>query len=321
MNGDCHAKRMLCGSPDHFDRLRTAFSDDEWRVGTAEVVYKHDEWRLHVTVTHEHHRVATKSDADTIVGVDVNEDCLALAAMPRDGDVQDSVVFEYPEIKEQRHEFFTKRKRMQKAKQTSVEAVVQTAERDYVHDCLHKLSREVVEWVSQFPAPLIVFEDLKDMRDSIDYGTRMNRRLHSLPFAALQELVSYKAAWEGIPSEEVDPEYTSQRCPRTECQHTERANRHKKRFKCRECAFQDHADRKAAVCVAQEWFDQQHENVPSLETLPRVKKVRRAASGRGGATDSHGALFASGVDRHGTSARLSQGAREELNSVASALQD
>ena len=74
MNGDCHAKRMLRGSPDHFDRLRTAFSDNEWRVGTAEVVYKHDEWRLHVTVTHEHHRVATKSDVDTIVGVDVNED-------------------------------------------------------------------------------------------------------------------------------------------------------------------------------------------------------------------------------------------------------
>ena len=314
-----HVKGKLRGSPDHFDRLRTAFTDDEWRVGTAEVVHKHEEWRLHVTVTHEHHRVANKTDADTVVGADVNEDCIALAAMGRDGDIQDSVVFEYPSVKEQRHEFFTKRKRMQKAKQTSCEAVVQTEERDYVHDCLHKVSRQVVEWVSQFSAPVVVFEDLKDMRDSLDYGTRMNRRLHSLPFAALQDMVSYKAAWDGIPCAEVDPEYTSQRCPRTECQHTERANRHKKRFRCVECRFQDHADRKAAVCVVQEWFDQQHENVPSLETLPRVKKVRRAASGRGGATDSHGALFASGVDRHGTSAQPSQGAREELKSVASTV--
>jgi len=104
------------------------------------------------------------------------------------------------------------------------------------------------------------------MRDSIDYGTRMNRRLHSLPFAALQEMVSYKAAWDGIPSTKVDPEYTNQRCPRTGCQHTERANRRKKRFKCRQCEFQDHADRKAAVCVGQNWFDEQHGNVPSLET-------------------------------------------------------
>jgi len=315
-----HVKGELRGSPDHFDQLRTAFNDDEWRVGTAEVVHKHGEWRLHVTVTHETHRVANKVDADTIVGVDVNEDCIALAAMSRDGAIKDSVVFDYPSVKEQRHEFFTKRKRMQKAKQTAFETVVQTEERDYVHDCLHKVSRKVVEWVSQFTNPLFVFEDLKDMRDSIDYGTRMNRRLHSLPFAALQEMVSYKAAWDGIPSDVVDPEYTSQRCPRTECQHTERGNRHKKRFKCQKCGFQDHADRKAAVCVVQNWLDEETGNVPSLNKLPRVKKVRRAASGAGGGPDSHGAVFASGVDRHGTSARDSQSqAREELKTVASAV--
>ncbi|QSG09363.1 transposase [Halapricum desulfuricans] len=315
-----HVKGELRGSPDHFDRLRTAFNDEEWRVGTAEVVHKHDEWRLHVTITHETHRVASKHDADTIVGVDVNEDCIALVAMSRNGAVKDSVVFEYPSVKEQRHEFFTKRKRMQKAGQTGFESVVQTEERDYVHDALHKVSRHVVEWVSQFLDPVLVFEDLKDMRDSIDYGTRMNRRLHSLPFAALQEMVSYKAAWSGIPTDKADPEYTSQRCPRTECQHTERANRQKKRFKCLECGFQDHADRKAAVCVVQEWFDEQYGNVPPLDTLPQVKKVRRAVSGPGGGADSHGPTSGSGVDRHGPSARDSQSqAREEFKSVASAV--
>lgn len=316
-----HVKGELRGTPDHFDRLRTALTDDDWRVGTAVVVHKHNEWRLHVTIAHENHRVARQTDADTIVGVDVNEDCIALAAMSRSGSVKDSVVFEYPSVKEQRHELFTKRKRMQKAKQTTLETVVQTEERDYVHDCLHKVSRKVVEWVSQFNDPVIVFEDLKDMRDSIDYGTRMNRRLHSLPFAALQEMVSYKAVWNGIPSDTVDPAYTNQRCPRTECQHTDRANRHKKRFKCCACEFQDHADRKAAVCVVQEWFEEQYGTVPSLETLPRVKKVRRAASGAGGGPDSHGAMFASGVDRHGPSAQPSQGAREELKTVASGVQD
>jgi putative transposase len=316
-----HVKGELRGSPSHFDRLQTAFTDDEWRVGTAEVVHKHGEWRLHITVTHETHRVASKHNADTIVGVDVNEDCVALAAMSRDGDVKDSVVFEYPSVKEQRHEFFTKRKRMQEAKQTAFETVVQTGERDYVHDCLHKVSWEVVKWVSQFSTPVIVFENLKEMRDSIDYGTRMNRRLHSLPFAALREMVEYKAAWLGIPSDDIDPEYTSQRCPRTECQHIARANRHKKRFKCQQCEFQDHADRKAAVCVVQEWLDRETGNVPSLDRLPgRVRVMRRAASGAGGGPDSHGATVASGVHRHGTSAQDSSSqAREELKTVASAV--
>ena len=58
--------------------------------------------------------------------------------MSRSGAVKGSVVSEYPSGKEQRHEFFTKRKRMQKAGQTAFETVVKTEERDYVHGDLHK---------------------------------------------------------------------------------------------------------------------------------------------------------------------------------------
>ncbi|ERG95733.1 MAG: hypothetical protein J07HQW2_02193 [Haloquadratum walsbyi J07HQW2] len=148
-----HVKGELRGSPDQFNRLRTALNNAEWHVGTAEVVHKHDEWRLHVTVTKEDCDVASPDDADTVVGVDVNEDCVALAAMDRNGEVKDSIVVSYPSIKERRHEFFTKRKRMQTAGQTGLESVVQTAERDYVHDCLHKVSRQVVDWMSQFTTP------------------------------------------------------------------------------------------------------------------------------------------------------------------------
>jgi IS605 OrfB family transposase len=249
--------------------------------------------------------------------VDVNEDRIALAAMSRDGELEDSIVLDYTDVKEQRHEFFTKRKRMQKAGQVGFESTVQTEEEDFVHDQLHKLSRQVVEWVSQFNDPVIVFENLKDMRDSIDYGTRMNRRLHSLPFAALRDMVTYKTAWNGVPSDDVDPEYTSQRCPRTDCRHTVRSNRHRKRFKCRHCGFQDHSDRKAAVCVAQEWLKKIDGNVPSLDRLPgHVRVVRRAASGLGGEAGSHGPTVGSGVHRHRTSAQPETEVREELKSVA-----
>ncbi|MFT4963423.1 MAG: transposase [Halobacteriales archaeon] len=44
----------------------------------------------------------------------------------------------------------------------------------------------------------------------------MNRRMHSLSFAALQKMVSYKTAWNEIPLGDVDPAYTSQLCQRTE---------------------------------------------------------------------------------------------------------
>jgi len=75
-----------------------------------------------------------------------------------------------------------------------------------------------------------------------------------------------------------DPEYTSQRC--SICGHTERANRNKKRFKCRDCGHQDHSDRGASVNIALKGIEK-HQNwtVPALNSLPVVRKVRRQASG------------------------------------------
>jgi putative transposase len=309
-----YVRGVLRGSPGHLDRVQSALESDDWRVGTAELVHKHGEWRLHVTVTHETRTVPNPDTAETVVGVDINEDCIALAAMRTGEGVVDSVVFDYTDVKRKRHEFFTKRKRLQRAGQTAFDSIVESEERDFVHDQLHKVSRAVEEWVSQFSNPVIVFEDLEDMRDDLDYGTRMNRRLHSLPFARLRDFAAYKMAWEGVPVDDVDPEYTSQRCPREECGHTGRRNRRGKRFKCCECGWQDHCDRKAAVCVCQEWFKEQDRDVPPLNTLSAVE-VRRVASGRGGAADPHGHGSCSGVT-DAASARPETEARGNLNSAA-----
>jgi putative transposase len=135
-----------------------------------------------------------------------------------------------------------------------------------------------VRWCQQFVAPCIVFEDLKGMREGLDYGSRMNRRLHHLPFRALQSYTSYKAAFEGIPTAWIDPEYTSQRCP--QCGHTARSNRRRKRFTCGACGHHDHADRNAGVNIAVKGIEsQQRWTVPALNSLPQVRTVRRQASG------------------------------------------
>ncbi|ELZ63972.1 transposase, IS605 OrfB family protein [Haloferax prahovense DSM 18310] len=86
---------------------------------------------------------------------------------------------------------------MQNVGQTAFDRMFENKEERYVHDQLHQVSRRIVEWVQEFESPLVVFEDLRHMRDSIDYGTRMNRRLHSLPFHKLRWFVVYKAVFEG----------------------------------------------------------------------------------------------------------------------------
>jgi len=268
----------LRGSPDNVELLEQALESDEWRVGTAEAIVRNGNHELHVNVTHLEATVPDKHDTQTVVGVDINEDCVALAALC-EGYFVDSVVIDYPEIKQERHRYFTMRKRMQNVGQTAFDRVFENKEERYVHDQLHQVSRRIVEWVQQFESPLVVFEDLKHMRDSIDYGTRMNRRLHSLPFHKLRSFVAYKAAFEGIPSEEIDPAHTSQACSFTECEHTARLNRRKKRFKCNACGRQDHADRNAAVNIAKKGLESLNRNVPALKTLPNIRKLRRQASG------------------------------------------
>jgi IS605 OrfB family transposase len=272
-----HVKGVLDGDDAHLDILKTALTSDEWEIGTAEVLFHNSNAELHVNVTNTEQTVRDKQDSRTVVGVDVNEDSVALVALSKDG-VEDTLVIDFPEIKFERHRYFTMWKRVQNAGKESIHDTLEGREERFIHDRLHKVSRHIVEWSRQFEKPCIVFEDLKEMRDSIDYGTRMNRRLHHLPFRALQYYTSYKASFEGIPTGGINPEYTSQRCPL--CGHTERANRNKKRFKCRSCGHQDHSDRGASVNIAVKGIEKyQNWNVPALNSLPQVRKVRRQASG------------------------------------------
>ena len=265
-----HVKGILKGSDTHLELLKNALTSDEWKVTTSEALWREGEPELHVNIRNTERTVRDKQDSRTVIGVDVNEDNVALTALSED-DVEDTLVIDFPEIKFERHRYFTMRKRVQNAGKDSIHDTLEGREERFVRDRLHKVSRHIVEWSQQFEKPCIVFEDLKEMRDSIDYGTRMNRRLHHLPFRALQFYTSYKAAFEGIPSDSIDPYKTSQRCPL--CGHAERVNRRKKRFKCKSCGHQDHSDRGASVNIAVKGVKKLDWNVPALTSLPQVRKV------------------------------------------------
>jgi putative transposase len=272
-----HVVGTLSGGAAHRDVLKAAIEGEEWSVGTAEALFRGETPELHVSVSNTERQVRDSRNAKTVIGVDVNEDNVALAAICSDS-VRDSLVIDFPEVKFTRHRYFTIRKRIQSVGKDSVHDTLAGQEQRFVRDRLHKISRQIVEWSQQFERPCIVFEDLKDMRDGLDFGTRMNRRLHHIPFRTLQFYASYKAAFEGIPTAWINPEYTSQTCPL--CGHAERSNRNKRRFKCRDCEYQDHADRCASVNIGIKGIAKhQNWNVPALNSLPQVEKVRRQASG------------------------------------------
>jgi IS605 OrfB family transposase len=120
-------------------------------------------------------------------------------------------------------------------------------------------------------------EDLKEMRESIDYGTRMNRRLHHLSLRALQYYTSYKASFEEIPTAWINPEYTTNgvRCVGTQSVRTAVRSGSNAVL----VSDKDHSDRGASVNIAAKGINKLDWNVPALNSLPKVWKVRRQASG------------------------------------------
>lgn len=118
---------------DQFDRLTQAINDGNCQVGIAEAICQNGREELHITVTNETAEVDAKTTADTIIGVDINEDYVALAALTESG-IEDSMIIDYPEIKGERHRYFTMRKRIREVGQTFFKDMFRSKERQFVHD-------------------------------------------------------------------------------------------------------------------------------------------------------------------------------------------
>ncbi|NVI86081.1 IS200/IS605 family element transposase accessory protein TnpB [Actinomadura sp. BRA 177] len=111
----------------------------------------------------------------------------------------------------------------------------------------HKISRQVVA-VAARTGRGIALEELSGIRGRGTVPRDQRARLSSWPFHQLGAFIAYKARRAGVPFIEVDPAYTSQRCPR--CGHTARSNRlSRDHFKCRRCGLAGPADVVAGVNV------------------------------------------------------------------------
>ncbi|WP_456487812.1 RNA-guided endonuclease InsQ/TnpB family protein [Candidatus Alkanophaga liquidiphilum] len=264
-----HVHGRLEGSELDFAYLYNALRG-KYDIGTAELLKKNDKFYLHITISEDFNQ---SYEPKTFIGMDVNENSVAITALDENGRVLKSAILEFNELKFLRHRFDMIRKRVQ-SKKPSMLKVLGKLEKNTVKDWCHKISRIVVEFAKQFERPIIVMENLNGLREAIDYGKRMNRRLHKIPYAMIQKFIEYKALWEGILVEKVDPRNTSHTCP--VC--GERGVRRKRLFMC-SCGLQDHADRVASVNIAKRGLMYLKENVPLIKRLPALRKVRWVAAG------------------------------------------
>lgn len=200
-------------NPEQRDLWSDLYTDAEnVSVGEFRVQEHRKRWVLHVTVEYEVSEPAEPS-GPTYVGFDIGESKLLAGCVRRDdGTPTRPMFFDGGRARQLRKESYTTRKRLQRRDATWRDEWRDGYFRNALADIVEKASREAVEYARSFDDPVIVMEDLTYIRERLDYGKYMNRRLHAWAFARLQERIDDKARDAGIPVEYVTPAYTSKTC-------------------------------------------------------------------------------------------------------------
>ncbi|ELY92127.1 RNA-guided endonuclease TnpB family protein [Natrinema altunense] len=186
--------------------------DGDVSVGEFRLQQYRTNWVLHVTVEYEIAEPETPDDP-TRIGFDIGESKLLTGCACQNGTPTRPYIYGGGRARALRKEMYTTLKRLQErgAAEWRVDERFDHFQ-NALTDIVEKASREAIEYAESFNDPIIVLEDLTDIREDLDYGKYMNRRLHAWAFARLTGRIEDKALEAGIPVEFVNPRYTSQTC-------------------------------------------------------------------------------------------------------------
>ena len=279
---------FLRGANEDLERVKTALDNStNLKVGRAEVVYREGVYYLHVPIR-QPVELDVVEDTESVIAIDINERNITTSVLDRESrDTLAQLTIDYGQVKQKRQRYYDIKRRCQEHGKHSVVDNTGTHVENFTEWTLHRLSKVIEHYVEMFPKLVVVFESLEGIRNDIEYGSYMNRRLHKLPFHEFERQVTYKAHRHGTPVAHVGSGYNSQRCACC----GELGTRNSGRFTCSNDACdlkQDHSDRNASMNAAVRWIaktetgDDSHpsaDNYRPRKTPPEVR-VRRVGSGR-----------------------------------------
>nr|WP_254547089.1 transposase [Halomarina sp. BND7] len=182
------------------------------KAGEIRLQQNRSSWVLHVAVHYEVSEPETDGD-ETYIGFDIGESALITGCALKRNTPTKPILESGSRARHLRKVMFTTLRRLQQR-----DAAEWRIDERFAHyqnaltDIVEQASRRAVEYARQFETPVIVMEDLSYIRERLDYGKFMNRRLHAWAFARLQGRIEDKATEAGIRVEYVNPAYTSQTC-------------------------------------------------------------------------------------------------------------
>jgi IS605 OrfB family transposase len=203
-------------NPEQRDWLEALYAEDA-EMGESRLFERDGTWYLHVTATRDVEGGSEVSAEErTPVGVDIGEASLVTVCHRDDHGCPTAPEMwadEGKTVRRLRKTYFTAKRRLQKRGSERIAESYGDALWDQIDDVFHRVTREAVEYAEEsVENPVLVLEDLTYIRENMDYGEYMNRRLHGWGFAKLHAQIRYKAAEKGIPVETVNPRNTSKAC-------------------------------------------------------------------------------------------------------------
>jgi len=208
--------------------------NDDYEATGATLHYRNGSFYLHVR---------TKADVDAldqpengmVLGVDLGVENIAVTST--------GTFWTADELNHWRTEYVKRRKSLQECGTRWAHENVQsvgTTETGRFEQYLHRVANELIADAVENGCSYIAFENLTDIRDRMPQA----REFHEWAFRRLYDYVEYKAQARGISVEQVNPQYTSQRC--STCGFTHDDNRSGDSFECQRCGYENHADYNAS---------------------------------------------------------------------------
>lgn len=116
-----------------------------------------------------------------------------------------------------------------------------------IKDVEHKQTSKLITTLHKAGVQTLVIGDVRDIRQSMDVGSKNNQKLHQWSHGSVRHKLTYKAEWHGMQVALQEESYTSKTCPC--CGHRRKSSVQGRNFRCSKCGFRFHRDGVGAMNI------------------------------------------------------------------------
>ena len=217
-----------------------------YKLGATELVKKNNNFYVYISYSKDI-KIPEADETFTPVGIDIGIRNLAVVSVAQ----QQPKFFNGKRVRWKRNFYFEQRRKLFKNFALQEVKRLRGMETRYLDIINHNISKQIINIAKRTDKPVIIMEDLKGITKYKIWTKRGNRMLSNWTFKRLQKAIEYKALWEGIPVEYIEPKNTSKTC--SKC--GELNNRNKDKYKCNNCGYEINADLNATFNIRKFWLD------------------------------------------------------------------